>query len=261
LYACHGSHHYILMKPHCKILTTASDNEFNINFALLINRPLTFVVEQSTDKTNWTEVYRKNLTLIGGDLVLDTDVMLRPLDHVYYRMMIEAEAYPSQEIEIIGHQLGFEFSVMTYRKSRLSWKHRFVIPYSLNTSFIYEMPGSGFELPFTEGLYEVNAFVTTRESDISDVVVNCASPQQLHLSGNGSTYFQIDESGTGGDLGGAPVYAFTPNSLQGSSFVEVTNGKVYLQVVLPNGSNKAVTGGYLDIRFVGDMYSPCLETV
>jgi len=263
LYACNSTEQYIAIKPHCKIMTNPNDNEFSIDFSLLINRPLTFVVEQSTDKTSWSEVYRKDLSLFIGELRLDTDVMLRPSSHIYYRFMIEAGAYPSQEIGITGHQSSFEFAVPVYRKPRLSWKQKFVIPYTLNPalgSAIFEFPGSGLELPY-QGIYEVNAFVTTKESDMFDVFVNSDSPQELNLSGNGGSYFSIDVGGTLSDSAGAPTVMFTPNSLQGSSFVEITEGKVYLQVILPNGFKREVQSGYLDIRFVGDMYSPCLETV
>lgn len=136
------------------------------------------------------------------------------------------------------------------------WHYQFVIPtqpIQPGNTFTIDLPGTSSPqnyIPFA-GYYNVDVYVEVAELDAGMSPVNCGTSQTLTVgrSGGGAAR-TIDKS---------LVYVPAPGSsakvmnysLQGSAVIELNKDeKVRVVVTLPNGVNKTVQNGYVDLNFI-----------
>lgn len=136
------------------------------------------------------------------------------------------------------------------------WHYEFEIPLQplqAGNTFIIDLPESNTPqdyLPFT-GYYNVDVYVEVSEFDGSMLPVNCGTEQTLTVGRSGGGIARmIDKS-----LVYIPVPSTSAkvlnSSLQGSAIIELRKGeKVRVVVTLPNGVNKMVNSGYVDLNFI-----------
>lgn len=186
---------------------------------------LFYDTSDSTITFNVTHLDNDNLT----DIVVPTGEFLDFNLYVNVQLLPKDEWHQSFEIPMVGPQTGNVFTID--------------LP-AVNTPPDY--------LPF-DGYYNVDVYVEVAEYDASMLPVNVGTPQMLNVGRSGG--------GIARALDTSPNYIppvggsgrMLNNSLQGSAVIELKEGeKVRIGVTLPNGVNKVVNGGYVDLNFINE---------
>lgn len=163
--------------------------------------------------------------------------------------------------DILGNNV-VEFTDVSYIQVDIKkipkdeWHYQFIIPtqpMQPGNTFTIDLPSTSSPqnyLPFS-GYYNVDVYVEVAEFDGSMLPVNCGTPQTLTVGrSGGGTARTIDKS-----MVHVPALGGTTKvlnySLQGSAIIELReNEKVRVVVTLPNGVNKTVYNGYVDLNFI-----------
>ena len=147
------------------------------------------------------------------------------------------------------------------KQTSSNWFRRFNIPASTIepiSVFTGNIPADGSQgLPYN-GFYQVDVYVGVVEYRDTMIQMFTQQPQKLEIYTPGDIWRTIDLSGNYNQGPEAPTNAWYNNSLQGSAIVLVNwplcgQRDINWRVTLPNGAFNQILGGYIHIKYLGEI--------
>lgn len=260
VYLPHSEGYYYRVKFYAWISESASDNEQGINltsatfFSKFYARSgFKTITPSGSNKIR----QRSNQNLISGYWEVTDEFILDIDENTTISWLLTHVNDDILGNNIIEFNDSFSYIKVDIKKiTKDEWHYQFEIPMigpQAGNTFTIDLPGVNSPqdyIPFT-GYYNVDVYVEVAEMDGSMLPVNCGTQQTLSVGRSGGGIAKtIDKS---------QVFIPAPSSsakvlnysLQGSAIIQLMKDeKVRVTVNLPNGVNKIVEGGYVDLNFI-----------
>lgn len=238
-----------------EISTEPTNNSLGLDLSLPANNLQLQIIKRNLSTNIESIVEEVNLSYLSDNRILFnySTLFINNADYELFYLIKRGEV---GEFTSIGDTGKFVVNCQIVRSPKAAYFETFIIPYGIlnnvNEKFI-EFSNIAFD-----GFYSVNVYVEVQEFDINGVLNNLDNAQILYIFDEIiNDYRQIMSSVIYAENTPTPQAKVINYTLQSSVIVKITgsnftNRKLKIKVLLPNGLNKRIYGGFAQIQYKGN---------